>query len=211
MNELRYTLLSDGSSNKALMPILTWLLQEHLHDSAIQAAWADLRCLPNPPSIMSKRIQCSIDLYPCDLLFVHRDAENELSNNRFSEINKAVEEAKAVTEVPPAVCVVPVRMLEAWLLFDLDAIRRAAGNPHGRQSLNLPNLHNLEHLPSPKEYLHQLLRDASGLRGRRLRSFNQNSAVHRIPEYIEDFSPLRTLPAFRSLETKIAETIASLH
>ncbi|MEH2437636.1 MAG: hypothetical protein V7K25_25980 [Nostoc sp.] len=42
MKELCYTLLSDGSSDKALMPILTWLLREHQVECAIQSNWADL-------------------------------------------------------------------------------------------------------------------------------------------------------------------------
>lgn len=29
MNELRYTLLSDGPSDRALLPILTWLLRQN--------------------------------------------------------------------------------------------------------------------------------------------------------------------------------------
>lgn len=35
MNEIRYTLLSDGSSDKALLPILTWLLRLHGVECAI--------------------------------------------------------------------------------------------------------------------------------------------------------------------------------
>ena len=29
MQELRYTLLADGSSDRALLPILTWLLRQY--------------------------------------------------------------------------------------------------------------------------------------------------------------------------------------
>ena len=212
MDRLRYTLLSDGSANKALMPILTWLLQQHLPRVAIQGEWADLRLLPSPPSRarLDERIRLSCDLYPCDLLFVHRDAENASVDERFSEINEAVQQAQSLIQVPPKVCVVPVRMLEAWLLFDLYGIRRAAGNPHGTQSLNLPHLRQLENLPNPKATLYQVLRNASELRGRRLRSFNQHVALHRIPEYIDDFSPLRNLVAFRKLEVDTTAAIESL-
>jgi len=212
MDELRYTLLSDGSANKALMPILTWLLQQHLPYVAIQGEWADLRRLPKPPSRarLAERICVSLDLYPCGLLFVHRDAENVSSAQRFSEINGAVHQAQSFIQVPPTVSVVPVRMLEAWMLFDLHAIRRAAGNPHGTQSLNLPPLRYLENLANPKETLYQILRNASGLRGRRLRSFNHHAVLHRIPEFIEDFSILRTLHAFRRLENDTRAAIESL-
>jgi hypothetical protein len=209
MDELRYTLLSDGSSNKALMPILTWLLQEHLSRVAVHGEWADLRRLPEPPprSRMAERIQLSLELYPCELLFIHRDAENATPEKRVSEITAAVQEAQAHIQLPPTVSIVPVRMLEAWLLFDLDAIRRAAGNPHGTQLLNLPRPARLENLSDPKTRLNQILRAASGFSGRRLKSFDHNVALHRIPDYIEDFSPLRILPAFQRLENRILETI----
>lgn len=140
MDELRYTLLSDGTTNKALIPISTWVLREHLPHLPIQGEWADLRRLPKPPprSRLDERIRLSVDLFPCDLLFVHRDAENARYQRRVSEINRAVETARGTATIPPTVCVIPVRMLEAWLLFDELAIRRAAGNPSGTMRLSLP-------------------------------------------------------------------------
>ncbi len=50
MNEFTYTLITDGSSDRALEPILTWLLRQFLKENvAIQSEWADLRRVPNPP------------------------------------------------------------------------------------------------------------------------------------------------------------------
>ena len=50
------------------------------------------------------------------------------------------------------VLVIPVRMTEAWLLIDELALRRAAGNPNGRNPLDLPALKDLEALPEPADY-----------------------------------------------------------
>lgn len=207
MKELRYTLLSDGSSDKALLPILTWLLREHLFESAIQSTWADLRRLPKPPKTLSLRISKSIELYPCDLLFVHRDAEREPRENRVAEIREAIALSVKSVPVPPAVCVVPVRMQEAWLLFDEAALRRASGNPGGKQPLQLPDIAKIEQQPDPKDILHELLRQASGLTGRRLKKFAVNELVHRVAQLIDDFTPLRALPAFMALEAEIEEAI----
>jgi hypothetical protein len=212
MNQIRYTLLSDGSSNIVLLPIINWLLQHHLPNIAIQDKCADLSRLPKPPprGNIHERIKLSIELYPCDLLFIHRDAEGESPDQRICEINEAIQAAKtANVQVPPTVCIVPVRMLEAWFLFDLDAIRRASGNPSGTQSLTLPPFETLENLPDPKDTLHNLLRNASGLHGRRLKSFNPHSAFHLIPGFIEDFRRLRDLTAFQKLENDIRQTISS--
>lgn len=207
MKELRYTLLSDGSSDKALLPLLTWLLRSHRVECAIQPNWADLRRLPKPPKTLSSRIISSLELYPCDLLFIHRDAEKEPREKRVVEINEAISQAAKSVQVPPAVCVVPVRMQEAWLLFDEAALRRAAGNPRGCQPLELPDIAKLEELPLPKNVIYELLRQASGLPPRRLKKFSVNERVHRVAELIDDFTPLRYLPAFVTLEAEIEQVI----
>jgi hypothetical protein len=208
MKELRYTLLSDGSSDRVLLPVLTWLLRQRLPGVAVQEQWADLRLLPTPPRGLAERIRISLELYPCDLLFVHRDAEGDSREARVVEIQRAQE--KAVTGgAVPVVCVVPVRMQEAWLLFHETALRRAAGNPNGKAALELPALARLEHLPDPKRHLHQLLRAASELQGRRLRKFPVKTNVLQIAKFIEDFSPLRALAAFRALEEDLDRLLDS--
>ncbi|HEX2164144.1 MAG TPA: hypothetical protein VHM02_09365, partial [Thermoanaerobaculia bacterium] len=105
--------------------------------------------------------------------------------------------------------VVPVRAQEAWLLFDEVAIRTAAGNPNGRDPLDLPVLNRLEELPDPKQRLHEILRTGSGLGPRRRSSLRMGSAVHRIAELVEDFSPLRTLGAFQAFEQDLRDVLAS--
>lgn len=165
----------------------------------------------HPPPGLAERIRSSLELYPCNLLFVHRDAERAPYALRKREILEAAREAAGQLSVtPPVVCVVPVRMLEAWLLWDESAIRRAAGNPRGSESLGLPELGDLERLPGPKTLLHDALRQASGLSSRRRRRIRVAAWVHRIPEYIDDFSPLRALPAFRALETEVGSVIAKM-
>ncbi|NEQ68458.1 MAG: DUF4276 family protein [Symploca sp. SIO1B1] len=210
MNQLRlrYTLLTDGSSDKALLPILTWLLEWHLVDYVIESEWADLNRLRRRPKNLSEKIKLSLELYPCDILFVHRDAEKEPRENRVSEISRAIKEVgKSVTV--PVVCVVPVRMTEAWLLFDEIAIRKAAENLQEKQTLQLPKLAKVEQLPDPKNYLCQLLRQASGATGRNLKKFKarEREKIQRVAELIDDFSPLRTLWAFKALEDDLVKAL----
>ena len=189
------------------MPILTWLLYEHLPTKAVQARWADLRRLPNPPRRMPERIRVALGLYPCDLLFVHRDAENTSLDKRQTEIYEAFQEACSAEIVPAGIAVVPIRMTEAWLLADVSAIREAAGNPNGLTELDLPTLRDVENTPNPKSVLHNLILEATELPARRKKKFNVQSAVQRIPEYMEDFSVLRRLSAFSALEEELVETI----
>jgi hypothetical protein len=208
MMELRYTLLSDGSSDRALIPILNWLLQVHLNDCAIQPQWADLRRLDKSlRNTFEKRIRLSFDLYPCDLLFIHRDAEREPHEARINEILATVSQVATLISIP-TVCVVPVRMTEAWLLFDIAALRKAAANPNGKNPLPLPDIKRLEHEPDPKNVLHATLRQASGLSNRRLKQFSASDCTHRVAELINDFSPLCILPAFVALESELAHVLA---
>jgi len=204
MDEIRYTLISDGSSDRALLPILTWVLRERGGVNRIQPEWADLRRLPHPPNTLQKRILTAIELFPCDLLFIHRDAEREDPEHRYEQIRDALKEASAQGFQTPGVCVVPVKMTEAWLLFDEPSIRQAAGNPNGKNSLNLPDLNKIELIHDPKERLSEILRMASGLSGRRLKTFNMPGSQIRIADLIEDFSPLRILRAFQRLEEDIS-------
>jgi hypothetical protein len=209
MNELTFTLLCDGSSDSVLIPILKWLVTHCGFDGAINHHWIDGAKLghKNP---LERRIVQTLELYPCDLLFIHRDAEKEPQEMRRDEIEQAIaasqndiQQAQAVT-----VCVVPVRMTEAWLLFDEPAIRRASGNPNGKVSLNLPKSAVWETLADPKRTLHDALRVASQLTGRRLESFQANRRQVQISEYIEDFSPLLTLKAFQGLKDETTKALA---
>jgi hypothetical protein len=204
MDEIRYTLISDGPSDRALLPILTWALREKGDVNRVQAEWADLRRLPEPPRNLCDRILIAIDLFPCDLLFIHRDAERQEPERRYSEIYEAIQEAASQGFQVPAVCVVPVQMTEAWLLFDETAIRIAAGNPNGESPLRLPELTEIEQIPNPKDVLFDILKEASGLARRRLKKFNEGEARVRISELVSDFSPLRALCAFQKLEKNIS-------
>jgi len=94
-------------------------------------------------------------------------------------------------------------MLEAWLCFDEKAIRNAAGNPNGKTPLNLPSLKKVESRPDPKRELQQALRSACELSNRRLKNFDTAAAFRRIVDYIDDFSPLRELAAFRTFEASV--------
>lgn len=209
MSDLTYTLLSDGSSDSALMPVLEWLLRTNGVRCAIQGQWAELRWLCRPPTGLAARIIATVDLYPCELLFIHRDAEVEPYESRKNEIGRAVAEAFESGQPPPCVSVIPVRMREAWLLFDETAIRKAAGNPSGRANLPLPLLRRCEDLPDPKEVLKNVLREASGLSHRRRALLPIGRMMRRITEYTRDFAPLRTLPAFTALECELQGAIAT--
>ena len=200
--ELSYTLLADGSSDRGLIPILTWMVRRHIPQCAVQSRWADLRRMRRPPAAMEEKIEQAIQLYPCNLLFIHRDAEREPRESRVREVAGSM--AKTRQGNMPHVLVIPVRMTETWLLFDEKAIRLAAGNPKGRIPLNLPRLKELENCADPKDRLREAILEASGLSGRHRRRLNFAQCRQRISQVARDFSPLLHLPAFTQMDQEFA-------
>jgi hypothetical protein len=206
MTVLKTTLLSDGSSDRALLPVLDWLLQCKVTRLSLERTqWVDWRNRKFPPQSLEEKIRFAVEYYPSDLLFIHRDAEAQDPESRRAEIGRAMLEARI--SLSP-VCVVPVRMTEAWLLLDEMAIREAAGNPGGRVNLNLPSQQHIENTPDPKETLFTALRTASEHTGRRLKSLQVEKIRHRVAERM-DYELLRNLPAFQSLETELETTLAA--
>jgi len=205
MVELRFTLLGEGSSDRALLHVIRWLLESHAPRVALAEAWADLGRLRAKPKTLADRIRWTIDLYPCDLLFVHRDGDKAGREKRVGEIKQAVEEIAGTSAVPPSVCVVPVRMLEAWLLFDEQALRAAAGNPSGQIDLALPPVHTLESMSDPKSRLKWTIGTASELSARRREKLT--ISAERVAALTDDFSPLRGLSAFQAFEVELRQVL----
>ena len=197
MQSIRLTLVCDGSSDRALIPVARWMAGALGSPLDIEVTLADLGRLREPPKRLDERIKKALELYPGDLLLVHRDAEGLSPANRIEEITTAVRQAGVAF---PFVPVVPLRMTEAWLLHDEAALRSAAGNPNGGMPLNLPPIRDLETLPDPKRLLFAALRTASGVSGRRLANFKVHRARARLAERIDDYSPLRQLSSFQAFE-----------
>jgi len=200
---VRYTLVADGTSDAVLLPILTWSLKR-LAVAPVYPQPADLSRIPRQPN-PEARLRAVLDLYPCEVLFVHRDAEGQDPDLRRAEIANALH-LETIRHVP----VVPVRMTEAWLLADEAAIRWAASNPNGTQDLHLPGIRRIEDLADPKRALHDALTMASGRNARRRSRFPVHRRVHWIPNYIDDYSHLDALPAFQRLQRDIRALIEEL-
>jgi hypothetical protein len=206
---LRFTLVADGPTDAALVPVLRWLIvkDERVTEFTFDFADPTKVRLPSAREGLVKRVKAALSLYPADVLFVHRDAERERHARRRREVLDTLEHDN-IPALP--VPVIPVRMTEAWLLFDEKAVRKASGNPSGTMPLNLPSLRSLESVPDPKETLHATLKTACGLRGRMLAKFDERRSHARLPELIDDFLPLRTLAAFQALEADLSSALDRL-
>jgi hypothetical protein len=205
---IRATVLTDGSSDRALLPIIEWTLRQADVTTDIQLDWASFQGLRVRPTGLVERMAKAVELYPCDVLFVHRDAEAQGAEVRYTEIREAIQQVNALL---PHVCVVPVRMLEAWLLFDVMAIRKASDNPNGTCQITLPHVHQREAMADPKAKLVELLKVASELSGRRLKNFDALRSRTLVVQNIEDFTPLRQLTSFQAFEAEVNTLVQQHH
>lgn len=202
MRRVTATLVTDGSSDKLLAPLIELLFSAHT-ELAYQVNCAE--GLPPLANGLKARINSALELFPCDFLFVHRDAEGVEATVRQQEIETSWLDSKKTAVL---ICVVPVRMTEAWLVANEKPIRLAVGNPNGTESLGLPAVKNIESLPDPKKTLFAALKAASGKNASRKRRFNPHQFRHRVSELTDDLAPLRKLRSFRHLEAQVQKHLA---
>lgn len=196
MRTLRYTLIADGSSDVALKPIIEWVIAQHRPDLGVIGELA--RDMGQIGLALSAKVPRALQLFPCDILFVHRDAEGDPLAQRAEEISSVTEPLHE-----RCVAIIPIRMTEAWLLSDEAAIRSAAENRNGRVPLGLPAKKAWEGLQDPKRILFDALATASEKTGRALSKFNPNRQRTLVAQRTVDFSRLRGLKSFDFFEDQI--------
>lgn len=202
MSNLRYTLIADGSSDKTLLHIIRWALTQHFPKLPADGQLADFGRLHHPPKSLKDKYCKAKEIYPADIYFIHRDAETNDTDSiqlRTEQIYKEIGQDAVRT----VICIIPIKMMETWLMIDAEAIKKAAGNRSYKEPILLPAISKLEKENQPKVTLHKLLKDASGLKGRNLDKFNPHKAVHLLAEYTDDYSPLRKLAAFKAFEESL--------
>lgn len=202
MKVLTFTLVMDGTSDRILVPVVEWLLSEKVGPRPFAVRIAE--GLPAWREGLTARIQFAKAMYPSDVLLIHRDSESHSWIDRVNQIALAVEDAGVTNWLP----IVPVRMSEAWFLFDEKAIRRAAGNSASRIDLRLPPKAKWSLEPDPKALLFTAIRDASGQTGRKLQKLHVYNARARVADLIEDFSYLRGIQSFDEFEASLDQVLA---
>ena len=201
MPVLTSILVADGSSDRALLPLITRAL-------GLIAPNVQFAEIANPGvsnGSLSERVSECIADYPCDLLFVHRDSESQEPRLRFDEIAAAVAGLSAKT-----IAIVPVKMSEAWLVTDEGAIRRAVGNPNGREELNLPPLNRVESIDAKKILDAAIVSAAFNNGTRRRQKFRPERYRFRVAEELPDIARLRLVSSYAEFETRLRQTLAQL-
>lgn len=197
----KYVLVSDGSSDRALINLINNCLEAQF-DIRFEGVRAELGIiLRKKTNSLAEKISTAIEWYEPDFVVIHRDAENQSVAKRVQEIEQAIGELN--NQKLDFAKIIPIKMTEAWLLIDELAIRKASGNPNGKMPLQLPTLDKLETIPDPKDYLQKLIKQASGLSGRRLRDLNVSQSIQLIPEYITNFDALDVLNSYQHFKEEV--------
>lgn len=173
----RVLYVGEGSSDNGLVTHIESIAVRRGIGVSITIPDFGLLRLPTGHSVQDK-LRVARELHgACDLVVVQRDADRGPAQDRRNEIKQAVH-----AEWPglPHVAVVPVRMLEAWLLLDETCLRHVAENPRGRVSLDLPKGVAAETVADPKQLLKDSLARASEYKGRRLAQFQKRFSQHRL-------------------------------
>ncbi len=202
MKKIKFALLCEGSSDRALV--------EHLKDLLINIGFdevsddsPDLSSLPNPPGRdIKSKVDCLISLEPrIDAIFIHRDSDNAGIDERLAEIEEQTRHLKSYRVVP----LIPVKMLETWLLSDIDNIRIVSGNPDSTINLPIPKLAHLERVSDPKKLLFESLECASGLSGRKLNKFKKRLGEmrYRLTIDLDPEGPINQLSSYQSFRNSL--------
>ena len=186
--QITYTVVADGGTDRLLVPVIDWAI--HRLDPEVDILEPEFeKRTGSVGEYFSSYSPTTM------LVFAHRDAEGSSIDHRLREFDN-------VSGVVP---VIPVRMSEAWLLIDGDAIARAADS---RVTVSVPRLNTLEQIADPKTVLETLLFGAAGSpTGRRAKKFKDSLAKRRVnlASLIKDYSPLESLEAFRRFQSSLAD------
>ena len=162
---MKFLLICDGKSDGYLVQHIRRLLLKLGDNRPDGDAWYRGRRL-------SEKIKSGLEYSSgIDCLFIHRDAEHPSQIfNRRREIEDALRGSNFENFW---VGVIPVRMTEAWLLLNEEAIRMVSGRRHGTNDLRLPRPSEVERIRDPKQELYRALIEASGASSRRRRQSRQ--------------------------------------
>jgi hypothetical protein len=177
--EKRGLYLCEGTSDSALGEIFASLFL--LRGIQLRVTSLDFELLPHlKDKTVAGRVSNGLAIQgqssTPDLMIVHRDSDNVEPAVRLDEIQKGCATGGYSGAILP---VIPVKMTEAWLLLDEQAIRKVAGKPRGKSQLPLPSPGEVERRSDPKQILAQCLIAASETTGRRRQQMHARFSSHR--------------------------------
>lgn len=206
-----FILLGEGSSDLRLTEHIEQILIMEGFDEVSGDA-PDLSMFVQPVGLTVKsKLEAVIKHYPgVDLIFIHRDADNAGIAAREQEIIDACSDLHLTAVIVP---VVPVKMLEAWLLADQDKIKMVGGGRGYRGNIEgVPSIAALENVRDAKSVLLSALCEVSGASGGRLRDFKKRfpEMRARLTYDLDPDGPVNGLDSYRRFRQAVAQVAQQL-
>lgn len=220
MTTLITALYAEGRTDERFLPVI---LQRTLVDllghrsNRVVDVWLPMLVKPDQKSSRAEDILAvARKATGSHLLFVHADADHLTWTKALSErVLPGISLVQERLTAGEAVCrdlvpVIPVQMVEAWMLADPEALRATVGTVLSPDELGIPmQAHEIEGEARPKERLAAIMRAAYAQRPRRRRSVNIGDLYQPLADQVS-LERLNRLPAYRQLVGDLTTALTSL-
>lgn len=221
MKTLVTALYAEGPTDRRFLPTL---VQRATADLLMRQGQQMIDVLPPiwlEPTTKSNRaddiLAVSQKAHGYHILFIHADADQRTKERAYNErIAPGIERIEAAHLTGKSVCrdvtpIIPVQMIEAWLLADAEALRTVLGSSLSNTELGiLTTSQQIERIANPKELIDQICRRAYASRSRRRRKCEVGELFQPLAEQIQ-LEQLRRLPAFNQFMDDLTRILAQLN
>jgi hypothetical protein len=214
-------LYTEGATDNRFLPLIVQRTAEEL---LLQRASQVVDVLPvqviqgiKQESRAEAILQAAKQSQGYQLLLIHSDADDRSASAALSERIQPGLDLVAQQPVNVELCrdlvpIVPVTMIEAWMLADAEALCEIMRTEQSLQDLTIPTSPDaIERIAYPKDRLAQILRNASAYRSRRRRREHTVSELYEPLGQQIDLSKLGRLSAYQTFQEDLASALRFLH
>ena len=210
MKKINYYFIGEGSSDTSLVDHIDAMLVEAGFDEVYSDA-PDIGLIePSAGNSVGEKIDALIRWDPnVKTFFIHRDADNAGYDARINEIHRQTAHLPGYVIIP----VIPVKILESWLILDEQAIKSVIGHPGSKVKLNLPNPKHVESRSNAKELLFEAMDKACMLSGKKLKKFQKshNKFRHMLVQNLHPDGPVAQTTSHQKLRALIVQLAENNH
>jgi hypothetical protein len=215
MQTLVLALYAEGSTDERFLPPVIQRTVQHIVAERGRAVVDVLEPLlvPKNPDISGQAehiLDAARQTTGYHALIIHADADHPTAERalteRFQPGLLLVEQAGIDHHLIP---LIPVQMIEAWLLADPEALRQVIGTDMSTRDLHLPvQAHQVESDPDPKQTLKDVVQRATAQRRRR-RAIRVSDMFAPLARTIS-LERLRSVPAYQQFVTDMSAALSEL-
>lgn len=215
MTVLVLALYAEGPSDTRFLPPIIYRTSESIINQVGQRV-VDISEPIIVPKKQGSREECIFEASRyasgCHALVVHSDADHRTPDRALREriqpgFNRVHSSSENVCK--NLIPVIPVQMIEAWMLADPETLREVIGTDISTQNLGLPNkAAQVEFDSDPKRTLREVVQKANVARSRR-RQIDLSTRYERLARQIS-LERLSNVPSYKQFVHDLAKTLAEL-